>query len=198
MSRRGFSLLEIVVVATVFLVLTGLLFSGWNQTMAAWGTAGRRADIVGQAQKVFRTLDQALESSTSSSVESQSGILSFASTHGLRGTPRAGSFAVEPAGEVNFRRYLVCNFASTQNQLDISEFAIPSTHSAFRLPRSLAATDLGFGVQPLSYYTSNGRMLAQGVRAFSAELDSRVVTIDLSFVTADGNADFRCSVFLRN
>ena len=199
--NRGVTLVETMIVGALFLVLTGIMFAGWDSSAKAWLNASQRADIVNSAQSIFHHLDRSLEASRASSVEidSSESTLSYAAPGAVAGSPTSGQVLLSTTGELTYERYLVCYWTPVDSRLRLQEYPISATSTATLAPLALSQSDIGQGLNPLSFYSRGGKTIGEGITAFSVRLDGQVLQTDTELTTPKGaTGKYSYSVLLRN
>ena len=174
MRRSGFTVVEVIISASMLLALSLLLVVGWSQGMRAWGTVAEKNEVVTQGQRLVRLLERELEGSSTASVETapSPSSLSFASSFDL--DTRRQFEADAATGSLFWQKRVVYYF---QDQ------------SVYR--RELAT--------PVSSPGYSGSPVAREVTDATFELDGSRVRVKVRLVTPRGTpVDFESVTRLRN
>lgn len=200
-TRRGTTLLEVLVAAAMFMLLSLILVAGWSQGARAWRTVSERNEVLGQAQRFLRHTERELESTSSQGVELDGGtpseVLAYASTFGMT---QASELAVDTvSGALRWQKQVVISRDASASTLLRRQLAISPTERGYLVPLPISEIDLGFGRRPASYYQSRGEVVARQVLEVTFRLESRQVTIGLHLQTDQGrSARFESTSLMRN
>lgn len=168
----------------------------------AWRQVDERSSLHTRAHKVINDFRRDLESSSVSTAEfddSEQATLSFASPFLPRSTGEAEKFTVDPAsGAVRWSKYLVVYYHSASQEIRRREWEVSPGSPAATSLLPLSGVDLGEGLNPMSFYASDGQTLAGQVEAFSVSRKARSLEIRLRLFEKDRTVSILTSVLLRN
>lgn len=198
---QGATLVEVLVAAALFLVLSLILLTGWSQGTRAWRTVSERNEVLGQAQRFLRLAERELEASSSQGLELTGGApssgLAYPCTFGITDPDE---FAVDTiSGALRWQKQVVLYHDAGTATLLRRQLAIPVTEPAYLVPSPISETDLGFGHRPAAYYQNRGEVVARQVTGVTFALESRQVRIGLDLQTdQERTAHFESVTLLRN
>ena len=197
MNRSGFTVVEVLISASMLLALSLLLVTGWSQGMRAWRTVAEKNEVVTQGQRLVRLLERELEASSATSVEvaTTPPALSFASSFDLVTRRQFEADAV--TGSLNWQKRVVFYF---QDQAVYRrELATTVGSSGYTHPLPTSDIDLGSGIRPFTFYTNQGSPVAREVSEAAFEADGAQVRIRITLVTPKGTpVTFESVTGLRN
>jgi len=197
MRRSGFTVVEVIISASMLLALSLLLVVGWSQGMRAWGTVAEKNEVVTQGQRLVRLLERELEGSSTASVETapSPSSLSFASSFDL--DTRRQFEADAATGSLFWQKRVVYYFQD--QSVYRRELATPVSSPGYSSPLPISEVDLGSGKRPMTFYTDQGSPVAREVTDATFELDGSRVRVKVRLVTPRGTpVDFESVTRLRN
>jgi type II secretory pathway component PulJ len=186
MQRRAFTLIEAVLCAALFSVLTGVLTLAWVKGSRAWRHSAKLSDRYSSLRLLRHRLELQLQSSTLLSLDAQPGAVAFASAHGLKVDHQADKFFRLAGGvDPQWRKHVVYFLQNTS--LRMREIAVPTGHRAQRDGLPLSRMDHGSGPRPLTFYLdpAASEVLAENITGFTATEQNEGVVVSIE-LTQDG------------
>lgn len=200
--QRGLGVLELVIACSLFLVLTTVLLSIFFRGVQAWRQVDERSSLHTRGHKVIDDFRRDLESSSASTAEfddSEQATLAFASPFLPRSTGEAEKFTVDPvSGAVRWSKYLVIYYHPASQEIRRRELEVPPGSPAAASLLPLSEVDLGDGLNPMSFYATDGQTLAAQVETFSVSRQARSLELRLRLFEKDRKVTTHTSVLLRN
>lgn len=173
MSRRGFSLIEVLLATSLLALLMGLIFVTFNVGSRSFRSTHLQSELRGDMGVLTNNLSRELERSIYSSLSLTSQGLSV-----LSAQDSSGRFVIGADGRPIWQRFVIYyRFADEVRRRDL-ELAPPLTAAA-----PIENCDLGSGLQPLSFYLDGeGRALARNVARFAPSVpEAGRLEIELGF-----------------
>lgn len=157
---RGFSVLELLLSAVLFCVLTTLATLAWVRGSRTWLYSSKLSARLNQMCLFRHRVERELLESNVLTVEAESTAMALASAYGMRGTPEAQRYFVQ-AGQPQWQKY--CLYYLSQTTLYGREIAVPRSEL-----KPLSQFDFGAGPRALPFYSTGGKALAESVSRFEA------------------------------
>lgn len=164
MRARGFTLLELMVAGSLFLLLGLVLFELYRVGASAWHKSDSQLDVLRNLQVVLTRVSREAQGSSLASESHDATALSF-----LTAVKDSTGFVVAP---VTFRpvwqRYFVCYYDAGRQSVSVREEPLLPASPEASAPGPIDNFAGPSGTQPLAFYCNSGREIARGITSFQA------------------------------
>lgn len=160
---RGLTLVEILIVFTLFGVLLTAIFGIFNMGMQAWHKASTKNEMLHQVQLVSFRMSKELELSAleSLSINKTTGIVCF-----LSPLDSNGVFVVDHRGRPEFQEYVLYYRRAANDTVFRRTVPLISGAPQRRVPLPIETYDDGTGLKGLSTYATGGQQIAKFIKKF--------------------------------
>lgn len=162
-SEVAFTLLEILVVFTIFgLLLTGI-FAVFTMGLSAWNKTSAKNELLQQTQITNIRLARELEKSTSASLSADTplGVVAF-----LSAMNDDGRFVHDAGGSPEWQKYVIYYLDATEQIVYRRELPLPIGSPQRTAPKPIDSFNSGTGIQALANYATEGQPLSRHVVLF--------------------------------
>jgi type II secretory pathway pseudopilin PulG len=198
-GQRGATLIEVLIAAGLFLLLSLLMVLGWSQGARAWRTVSERNEVLGQAQRFLRLTEKELETASASGLEiaATGAAMAYASTFGVSNPE---TFEVDSAsGALRWQKQVIVFYDPANRAVLRRQMPVSVTDPAYLVPTPISSIDLGSGLRAVAFYATSGQVAARQISALSFSIEGRQVTIRVGLLTQQNRqANFESSTLLRN
>lgn len=159
----GVTLVEILIVLTIFSVLLTAIFSVFQMGLSAWHKTAIKNELLQEVQITNIRLSKELEKSTIASLSANS---SLAIAAFLSPVGENDKFVIDSKGRPQWQKYIVYYLNSTNGTLYRREILLSPHASQRKVPTPLELYNAGSGPHPLGVYASGGQPLSRFIKKF--------------------------------
>lgn len=195
-GRNAFSLAEVVVAASVLMILVGLQLMLVQGASSAFHKTNTQADLLQDIQVTMSRLNRDIQGSTLAGFSRNAGGLGVISVHLEQQTLQLNS-----SGQPFWKQYLLYFLDGTSRELRWRAMPLISPSDS---PVAIDAYDFGSGIHPMSHYQTIGKRLASSVDEFSVASVGGEITVYLKASrerygsSRPESIEMRQTVFMRN
>lgn len=170
-ARRAVGLAEVVVAASVLIILVGLQLMLVQGASSAFHKTNTQADLLQEIQVTVSRLIRDIQGSTLAGLSRNANGVGLVSAH-----LEEQSLQINSSGQPYWKRY-VLYFVDTPSQ-ELRWRALMITPPS-DTPRPIEAYDFGAGLHPMVHYQVDGKRLVGSVEEFSVAATGGEITVSL-------------------